>query len=128
MKTLFESIIMASVLMASSSSCGDRADALETVECGCGGPVTQTLNDELGLVEYTGNDKDILRIFIRSGEQYTHALVLCNEEKLPKEYKKNGLKIKVSGQQGKICPDASRNAGYPFTLTSVGLDSSATKQ
>lgn len=103
-------------------SCGDDSITTQS-DCGCTGPVSQNLAKEPGIIHYSGNDDDILRIIIKSGSnQFTNAVVLCNQDSLPIQFRKNNLKVKISGQLHNLCSDTGRMAGVPFTLTQIEED------
>lgn len=105
-----------------AASCGD-SKVSPTANCGCNSPATQILNRELAKVNYTGNDKDLVSLYLKVDNQYTYALVVCNKDQIPKAFLQDELLVRISGQHHKLCPDAGRAPGYPFTLTKIESDS-----
>lgn len=115
-------ILLLSAVIAALVSC-ERSSPTPAVDCGCDSPVSTTLSGESAIVEYYEANKDFSRLFIKNGSQYTFALLPCSQNSLGDNFKKNGLKVKVSGQVRKSCSDTDRQIGIPFTLTAIEIDS-----
>ena len=120
MKYIQTMLVLCGVLILASYSCKEEVDT----PCGCDSPTIQSLENVAGTVwSHDMDDDTVYYIDLQVPSSGLVRIKPCDE--LSEGFKKENLKVVVSGELKKMCPTGTPNTfvidGHPFKINNIQI-------